>query len=195
MLASKRRVELDHDRVRPERVLFASTARGRGAYDLARGPRATALVSAACLTLLAVSCNVRMVQPSDAMEPTIKRGQTVVVRIFPRGNVGGSRGELLCFRSPDPQDRKARYVKRAVAIGGDTIESRGGTIYLNGGLLTESYVSQRPAGPLEKDFGPVTVPVGTVFVMNDNRGVPPWDSRLFGPIPISDVLGTVRTIR
>ena len=84
-------------------------------------------------------------------------------------------------------------VKRVTAVGGDTIESIGGRVYVNGKPLSEPYVNENRIGyqTLERQV----VPEGCVFVLGDNRAVS-IDSRnsAVGPIPLCRVLGKVRGV-
>jgi signal peptidase I len=57
--------------------------------------------------------------------------------------------------------------------------------------LKEDYVN--PACNGTRDFGPVTVPAGEYFVMGDNR-CDSSDSRLYGPITKSEIVGRVFAI-
>jgi signal peptidase I len=75
-------------------------------------------------------------------------------------------------------------IKRVVAVAGDTIEARHGTVLLNGTALIEPYVSSPTS-----DFGPVVVPNGRLFVMGDNRANSS-DSRVFGTIDQGSVIGS-----
>jgi len=79
------------------------------------------------------------------------------------------RGDIIVFRYP--LDRSTDYVKRLVALPGDTVEMRNKRLYLNGRLCTgawEHHVLNREDGPepgpwpLTRNAGPVEVPAGTM---------------------------------
>ena len=81
------------------------------------------------------------------------------------------------------------YVKRVVGLPGETISAKGGGLYVNDRLLVEPYL---PAGLRTQDFAPVAVPEGKLFVIGDNRKPNmSYDSRRFGPIDTSSVVGRV----
>jgi signal peptidase I len=64
------------------------------------------------------------------------------------------------------------YLKRVIAIGGDTLEGRDNEIFLHGALSNEKYVehiSSEVRMPFQSSFGPTRVPEGQCFVMGDNR--------------------------
>lgn len=77
------------------------------------------------------------------------------------------------------------FVKRVVALPGDTVQAVGGHVYVNRHQLIEPYL---PTGTFTASFGPVVVPRAKLWVMGDNRG-DSSDSRVFGPIPESSVIG------
>jgi len=79
------------------------------------------------------------------------------------------------------------YVKRVVALPGEEVAGRGGNLYIDDRLLVEPYL---PDDLRTEDFEPVAVPEGKLFVMGDNRGSS-FDSRRFGPIDTSSVVGRV----
>ena len=87
----------------------------------------------------------------------------------------------------------ATRVKRVIAVGGDTIETRDGEVYVNGERLTESYLSPERIGGQYIRYQ--TVPEGTVYVLGDNRAVS-RDSRYdsVGPIPLHRVVGKARFV-
>ncbi len=84
-------------------------------------------------------------------------------------------------------------VKRVAAVGGDTIESIAGRVYVNGHKLDEPYVSDTRVG--YQEIKKQVVPDGCIFVLGDNRAVS-IDSRneAVGPIPLCRVTGRVRGV-
>lgn len=97
------------------------------------------------------------------------------------------RGDVVVFSRPaGVPTSDADLVKRVIGLAGDSLRASGGTIYVNDRALTEPYVAKACDGT--RDFGPVTVPAGHVFVMGDNR-CDSYDSRSFGPIATSTIVG------
>jgi len=146
--------------------------------------------------------------PSESMLPTIETNDRVMVSKLNYRFADPRRGEIVVFTSPfnDEVDQESipqavvRHVleaigiqtasaddliKRIVAVGGDTVEIRDGSLYVNGELADEPYLFQPGGMPA---FGPELVPAESVFVMGDNRAVS-YDSRRFGAIPLDHVLG------
>jgi signal peptidase I len=80
------------------------------------------------------------------------------------------------------------YIKRVIALPGETVEGKEGRVFVNGRALTEPYLKPEIT---TSDFRPVQVPAGKLWVMGDNRGNSS-DSRVFGTINQSTVVG--RTI-
>lgn len=94
------------------------------------------------------------------------------------------RGELVSFLAPERSDLV--FLKRVVAIAGDTVEMRNGTLFVNGSRVVESYAPRSNRVPT---VAPIQVPAGEVFVLGDNRDQSE-DSRDFGPVPVSTVIGS-----
>jgi signal peptidase I len=89
--------------------------------------------------------------------------------------------ESLLIRQPAIEE----YIKRVVALPGETVEGRAGHVYVNGRQLVEPYL---PPGTFTSDFGPVTVETGRLWVMGDNRNFSK-DSRVFGTIDQETIVG------
>ncbi len=148
--------------------------------------------------------------PSGSMIPQLQINDRVVVSRLAYDLHPVHRGDIVVFKSPpgveppvpQPSNVLARgihdigvalgfaqdqtvLIKRVIGLPGDRVEGRNGHVYINGELLVEPYL---PKGTVTSTFGPVTVPPGHVFVMGDNRG-DSLDSRVFGPIPESSIVG------
>jgi signal peptidase I len=82
--------------------------------------------------------------------------------------------------------RTNRLIKRVIAVAGDTIDIRGGQVYVNDALLDEPYVKGITPG-MSMNY-PIEVQPGYVFVMGDNRENS-LDSRSFGPVSLKSVEG------
>ena len=99
------------------------------------------------------------------------------------------RGDIVVFEYP--RDVSKDYIKRVIALPGETIEFRDQQIYVNGQLLDEEYLK----GALSYCYSgepcngkPYLVPAGTIFVMGDNR-TNSSDSRDWGALPFDRVIG------
>ncbi|GMR04337.1 MAG: signal peptidase I [Thermodesulfobacteriota bacterium] len=155
--------------------------------------------------------------PSSSMEDTLLIGDHIIVSKFAYGiqvpkpavirllgvpvpffetrlfSVWGNikRGDIIVFRFPG--DRSKDYIKRVIGLPGDTVEIRDRVIYINGKKMDDPYGVHKgwPYGVDSERgdyFGPYTVPAGHVFAMGDNRERS-FDSRFWGPVPISDIKG------
>ncbi|GAA2071695.1 signal peptidase I [Actinomadura alba] len=164
----------------------------------------TRLIAVMALFWLVAGCGVvnsavhgyhRYTDPSVAMAPTIKQGQTFDARPVSDGRYTPRRGEIVVFMMPSWDGGRGKpFVKRVIAIGGDRIGccTTGGSFTLNGTALSEPYLSPGTRAA-EQPFGPVTVPAGRMWVMGDNR-LASADSRFHisdadhGTIPAAGVI-------
>jgi signal peptidase I len=147
--------------------------------------------------------------PSGSMKPTLLIGDHILVSKFNYGiklplirstliPIGTpKRGDIIVFIYPE--DRSKDFIKRLVGLPGDTIEIRNKNILLNGlswndthGVHVDSLIIPGSVQPRD-NFGPVTVPEGSLFVMGDNRDES-YDSRFWGFVPMKDVLGKALVI-
>jgi signal peptidase I len=152
--------------------------------------------------------------PSGSMEPTLEIGQRVLVDRIGNDFFGPSVGDIVVFHPPvgadeggdgvcgaahtanepcprpTPKDASVNYIKRVVAVGGDTIAIRGGHVILNGKLQKEPFASFAGCSSDPSCTYPkaITVPPGYYFVMGDHRDDSD-DSRFWGPIPRSWIIG------
>ncbi len=113
-----------------------------------------------------------------------------------RWNVGGEpeRFDVVICRYPGRGD--TNFVKRVVGIPGDTVELRGGYLYVNGERYEESYIADEyriPGGSNGWSTRPYTVPEGEYFVMGDHRNNSN-DSRSVGTIARDMIMGHARSV-
>jgi len=121
--------------------------------------------------------------PSESMEPTLVKGDRVLVNRFEYRFTDPKPGDVVVFHPPISPDED--YIKRVVAVGGDTVEVKDGSLYVNGVAQVEPYLKQ-PF--IEGTFPQETVPEGYIFAMGDNRNRS-GDSRVFGPVKLDAILG------
>ncbi len=122
--------------------------------------------------------------PSGSMEPTLLPGDRVLVNKFIYRFHPAETGDVVVFAAPhDAQDRD--FIKRIVAVEGQTVEVRDGKVYVNGKLEVQSAANTSQD---HSNYGPVTLADNNVFVMGDNR-TNSSDSRVFGAFNRDRVLG------
>lgn len=145
------------------------------------------LVLLSCLVLLAaalLSGALAVVSvASSSMRPTVCEGDRLLMWTVQAGSLAG-RGDLVVLRAPDG----ARLLKRLVAESGQSVEVVDGRLVVDGRPQAESFVDLESVDGTS--FGPVTVGMGRVFVLGDDRENS-IDSRDFGDVPRSRVVGLV----
>jgi len=139
--------------------------------------------------------------PTGSMENTLLPGDFLFINKFaygarvPMTNVrlpGYShpkRTDILVFEFP--QDRKQDYIKRCVAVAGETVEVRQKQLFINGVPQNEPYVVHKDphiSNDVRDNFGPFRVPPNHIFMMGDNRDQS-YDSRYWGPVDLRLVHG------
>jgi signal peptidase I len=103
------------------------------------------------------------------------------------------RGDVIVFRFPEDEEKD--FIKRIVGLPGDTIEVRNKIVFVNGKALDDKGFTQRvdpgiihgSVNPRD-NFGPVTVPDKSYFVMGDNRDQS-LDSRFWGYVRLEKIRG------
>jgi signal peptidase I len=142
--------------------------------------------------------------PSGSMKPTLQIGDHILVNKFIYGiKIPLFRNTLIPVSDPKredivvfiyPQDRSKDFIKRVIGVAGDTIEMKDKKLLVNGKPYQDSYGVYLddliiPGSIQPRDnFGPITVPEKTIFVMGDNRDHS-LDSRFWGFVDLKDVMG------
>ncbi len=125
----------------------------------------------------------------NSMYPTLHERDRLFANKIPLYFSGPERGDIVILKAPDDPDKD--YIKRVIAIGGDTVAIIDGKVYLNGELLKEDYVEENAYTHVYgQSFW--EVPEGFVFVLGDNRrDGASKDSRYFGCVPVKSIKGIV----
>ncbi len=164
------------------------------------------LVTSLALALLAKQFLIQAFRiPSGSMEDTLLVGDFLFVNKVIYGpqipftslRLPGirqpRRGDIIVFKPPH---LNKDFIKRCVAVAGDTIVYVNNELYLNGQRIEEPYrcLKSNPGAPpgYHFDYRGV-VPPGHIFMMGDNRNNSS-DSRFWGPLPLSRVKGKALTI-
>jgi signal peptidase I len=147
--------------------------------------------------------------PSESMEPTLDVGERVLVSRVNYHVSDPDRGDIVVFHPPSgaegnrcgavhppdqacprptPDESEVNFIKRIVAVPGDTLSIRDGHAIVNGKQQDDSF-TKPCAGVGQCDYPrPIKIPPGHFFMMGDNRGESD-DSRFWGPVPEDSIIG------
>jgi len=146
----------------------------------------------ALAVVISVVLNLFVVQVTEvrqrSMELTLLQGDRVLVSKVDYRFGGPQPGDIVVFNPTT--DVAIPYVKRVVAIGGETVELRAGRLYVNG--QPRDFPGARGATVAQSPelHYPLRIPDGEFFAMGDNREASS-DSRSFGPQPNDRIIGKV----
>ncbi len=125
------------------------------------------------------------------MQPLLQPDQRALVNKSAYLFGGPQRGDVVLVA--DPQNPSLLVIRRVIATPGDTITLTSTSVTVNGYTLNESVYTNIAAGQPENDvIDTYHLGAGQYFVMGDNRlQSATYDSRGFGPVPRSNILGKV----
>jgi signal peptidase I len=194
----------------------AAAKEGRAAPPKTRGPLGfltelpVLLLVAFVLALLIKTFLIQAFYiPSESMEPTLEVGDRVLVNKVVYHLHPPRRGDVIVFADPNPEPVPDRnplsafwhwlteglgvstspekdFIKRVIGLPGETVEIKRGEVFIDGDRLDEPYLNELLD---DDDFGPVNVPVDSLFVMGDNRPNSNDSRRGLGFIPYDKVIG------
>ena len=134
------------------------------------------------------------VVPGRAMSPTVQHRDRILVDKLWSHSSRLRRNQLVVFRTDGPNS--PLYVMRVIGLAGDAIELKNERLFVNGIEADDQHAVFDGPLPTHIDIanhGPITIPEDSFFVLGDNRRLSK-DSRLLGPIPLSNFYGIARLI-
>jgi signal peptidase I len=143
--------------------------------------------------------------PSSSMEPTLhcarpalgcEAEENDLVAVQPYGDDDPKRFDIAAFRTPRAAQLECGsggiFIKRIVALPGETWSERDGYDYVDGRRLEEPYVS---ADRRDTETHPaIRIPPGRFFLLGDNRASS-CDSRRWGAVPRANLIGRAIEIK
>ena len=119
-----------------------------------------------------------------SMAPLLSDQERIFINKFVYRFEAIHRGDVVAFWYP--LDHSKSFIKRVIALPGETVAIRQGVVTVDGNVIPEPYVP--PQYEDASDFGPVRVPQDSYFVMGDHR-ISSNDSRVFGSVPNQFIYG------
>lgn len=132
-----------------------------------------------------------------SMKPNFHTGERVIVNEILYDIRSPQRGEVIVFHVPS---EGRDFIKRVIAVAGDTVKVEGDVVTVNGEVVNETYIQEAIDAKHKnnelynnkdfpnEDYTDGTVPEGYVFAMGDNRS-DSKDSRMIGYVPLGDIVG------
>lgn len=98
----------------------------------------------------------------SSMYPTLQNHERLIVNKATYFFKEPEKGDIIVFSFSPQRD----FIKRVIAVQGDTVEISDNQVFVNGVPLDEPYLKDY----YMMNFGPVEIPGGHIFVLGDNRG-------------------------
>ncbi|MBC8079657.1 MAG: signal peptidase I [Gorillibacterium sp.] len=149
------------------------------------------LIAVVLVILIRIFIFKPFIVDGPSMQPNFHTGERLIVSEWIYHLRHPQRGEVIVFHAEAKRD----FIKRVIALPGETIGIKDGQVYVNGIVLDEPYIQEAidqsvkvNGSVYNLDFAETTVPEGSVFVMGDNR-LNSTDSRIIKAIPYDKIIG------
>jgi signal peptidase I len=131
----------------------------------------------------------QFVVEGSSMQPTLSGGERVLVTRFAYRFGAPGTGDVVVASVRGEDGARFDVIKRIVGVPGETVEVRGCSVVVDG-VFRPDLTQPAPCGD---SSAPVRVPEEHVYLLGDNRDGS-YDSRVFGPVPLDDVVGRVDAV-
>ncbi len=101
----------------------------------------------------------------ESMYPNLHNGEYILVNKLAYLFHSPQRGDIIVFRAVPALQPDRDFIKRVIALPGETVAVHSGSVFINGHRLAESYIHQPP----DYTFRAQRVPKDSYFVLGDNR--------------------------
>lgn len=125
----------------------------------------------------------------NSMVPTMKSGDYLITEKISYRFRDPKKGEIVVLKNP--RDESQDFIKRIIAVPGDTIKIANKTVYINGELQKEPYLppgTDTPSGNFVTEGADIKAGTNQYFVFGDNRSHSS-DSREWGPVTKEEIIG------
>jgi signal peptidase I len=125
----------------------------------------------------------------NSMFPTYHNGDFLITEKITYRLSGPKRGDVIILKNP--RDESQDFIKRIIALPGDSVKVENDSVYINGVLLDEPYLpSGTPthAGAFFTEGTTIKADSNQYFVFGDNRNHSS-DSREWGAITKQEIIG------
>lgn len=143
----------------------------------------TILIAVAIIALIRISIQGYTVHYS-CMLPNIEQGDWIMVSKASYLFSDPERGDVIVFWPPEDIASDRPFIKRVIALPGDTVEVKDGKVFVNGTPIEEEYIKEPPRYTTSSKL----IPDGEYFVLGDNRNNAN-DSHCWGTITHDDIIG------
>jgi len=124
----------------------------------------------------------------ESMEPTLESGNRIIFNKLIYLISEPKRGDVVIIEQGDKN-----YVKRVIGLPEETLEVRNHVIYIDNQPLEENFIPEQYVNRTA-NYGPVSIPADSYFVMGDNRGLSKDSRNGLGFIHKKNIIGRSEVI-